>query len=605
MVFGIFGHGGISQAKMDHVTLTAVSKSQAIIEFSTEGLVLSANANFLQVLGYELVEVLGKHHRIFVEPVYAAGSEYQAFWERLRQGEFEAAEYKRIGKAGKEVWIQATYNPVLSAQGKVLKIVKVATDVTERKLAQADSSGQLAAISKAQAVIEFNMAGEVLKANANFCAVLGYEFDEIEGQHHRMFVEPTYSQSSDYQEFWARLKGGEFQAAEYKRIGKNGREVWIQATYNPIFDLNGRPFKVVKYATDITSRKAAEGVIAQLKDSLAQMAEGNLTGFIETQFTGQYEELRLAYNHSLARFSGVIAQLRTTSSSLKSATGEILAGANDLAERTTRQAASIEETSAAMEQLAVTVTENAKRAELAKTSAYSVAKIAEQSGDVMRDADAAMERITTSSAKISNIIGMIDDIAFQTNLLALNASVEAARAGDAGKGFAVVAVEVRRLAQSAAGASSEVKILIEQSANEVKSGSRLVSDATEKLANMLDGIRENSRLINGIAVASQEQSSSISEVSTAIRQMDEMTQHNAALVEQTNAAIEQTEVQANDLDHIVDVFVVTEAQNSTERPRKDIAKATLAFAPRRAVTAARTVSYVQGNNALKTSWTEF
>ncbi|WP_224702942.1 methyl-accepting chemotaxis protein [Devosia aquimaris] len=297
-------------------------------------------------------------------------------------------------------------------------------------------------------------------------------------------------------------------------------------------------------------------VVESLGRGLAQLADGNLSYRITERFPGTYEDLRMAYNNSLERFADVVSKLRATSGSLKQATGEILSGANDLAERTTRQAAAIEETSAAMEQLASTVIANAERADVARGKAETVASSAEQGGKVMSDANLAMERITNSSAKISNIIGMIDDIAFQTNLLALNASVEAARAGDAGKGFAVVAVEVRRLAQSAANASAEVKVLIEQSANEVSDGSRLVSDAADRLVSILTEVQENTRIVNDIARASQEQSGAIREVSTAIRQMDEMTQHNAALVEETNAAIEQTESQANDLDQIVAVFVV-------------------------------------------------
>ena len=421
----------------------------------------------------------------------------------------------------------------------------------------------LEAITKSQAIIEFNLDGTIITANPNFLNLLGYELSEIVGQHHRMFVDPGYANGNDYRAFWDRLRRGEFDSAEYMRIGKGGREVWIQASYNPIFDLNGKPYKVVKYATDITGRKAA---VNMLGAGLAKLAEGDLTVSIDTQFVGELEEVGTAFNETVGKFSGIVGQLRSTSGSLKSATSEILAGTNDLAERTTKQAAAIEETSAAMEQLATTVVDNAKRAESASGKARAVSTAAEQGGKVMLEANAAMERITASSSKISNIIGMIDDIAFQTNLLALNASVEAARAGDAGKGFAVVAVEVRRLAQSAAGASSEVKVLIEQSANEVKAGSKLVSDAAGRLTAMLEGVRENTDLINGIAAASQEQSNAIGEVTTAIRQMDEMTQHNAALVEETNAAIEQTEGQANELDRIVDVFVVNgTARRTTAR----------------------------------------
>jgi len=287
---------------------------------------------------------------------------------------------------------------------------------------------------------------------------------------------------------------------------------------------------------------------------LAALAQTNLTRRVEGSYEGSFAKLKTDTNAVADTLTSVVQRLQETSGTLKTATGEILAGANDLSERTTKQAATIEETSAAMEQLATTVANNADRARDASTNAGAVSRDAEASGDVMQAANQAMERITTSSSKISNIIGMIDDIAFQTNLLALNASVEAARAGEAGKGFAVVAVEVRRLAQSAAQASSDVKVLIEQSGQEVDGGSKLVASAASKLNSMLEAIRQNNALLEGIARDSREQASAIDEINIAVRQMDEMTQHNAALVEEINAAIEQTEAQASELDRIVDVF---------------------------------------------------
>jgi methyl-accepting chemotaxis protein len=407
-------------------------------------------------------------------------------------------------------------------------------------------------------------------------------------------------------------------ASQRRRIERTDMMVALQAAFGEVVDAaiaGDFSKRVHAQFPDAELNSLADSVnslvqtvdrgIAETGAVLAALAEADLTQRMHGDYQGSFAKLKSDTNAVAEKLSDVIGQLRVTSRSLKTATGEILSGANDLSERTTKQAATIEQTSAAMEQLANTVAENARMADDANTSANAVSADAMRSGEVMDKANEAMERITQSSAKISNIIGMIDDIAFQTNLLALNASVEAARAGDAGKGFAVVAVEVRRLAQSAASASSDVKALIEASANEVKGGSQLVSSAATQLRDMLGAVTQNAGLMQSIAKASKVQAAAIEEVSVAVRTLDEMTQHNAALVEETNAAIEQTEAQAGELDRIVDIFTLEETAAPIAAPPSAAPRRAVASAPRQALKKASQTYLSQGNAALSADWDEF
>jgi methyl-accepting chemotaxis protein len=255
--------------------IAAIDRAQAVIEFNLDGTIITANDNFLTTVGYGLSEIQGRHHSMFVEPQERDGSAYRDFWARLARGEYQAAEYKRVGKGGKEIWILATYNPILDEAGKPFKVVKFATDVTQQKLKAADSDGQMEAIRKSQAVIEFRMDGNIITANQNFLNTLGYTLDDIRDRHHSMFVDPMERSSAAYGEFWASLNRGVYQAAEYRRIGKGGREVWIQASYNPIFDLNGKPFKVVKYATDITAQAMARMKAERARSLIESVAAGS------------------------------------------------------------------------------------------------------------------------------------------------------------------------------------------------------------------------------------------------------------------------------------------------------------------------------------------
>ncbi len=548
--------------------MRALSRTQAIIEFSPDGTILTANANFCSAMGYELAEIEGHHHRMFVDPAYAATPDYADFWKRLAAGEPANRTFKRIAKGGREIWIEASYNPLIGPDGKPYRVVKVATDVTAKQLESRDARAKLEPVSRAMAVIEFDLDGTIITANENFLSAMGYRLEEIVGKHHRMFMPAGEAETPEYAEFWARLRRGEFTSDEYLRIAKGGREVWIQASYNAVFDDEGRPYRVVKYATDVTARKSSINTLGQ---HLSMLAAGNLSCAVDTAFPGDLDALRHAFNDTVGHMTRIMKQLRETSSELREATGEILSGTNDLAQRTTRQAASIEETSATIEELSHAVAENARRTETANANSLSVSEGTTEAGEVMAKANQAMQDISQSSAKISNIVGLIEDITFQTNLLALNASVEAARAGEAGKGFAVVAEEVRRLAQSAAGASLEIKGLIEKSVNAVAVGSRLVSDAAARLDSVVGRVQDNTGVMADIARANAEQAKAIAEVAAAVHQMDEMTQHNAALVEESNAAIEQTEAQAHELDRMVDFFVFDAPPAARSRPRPAVA----------------------------------
>ncbi|EJN11253.1 PAS domain S-box [Bradyrhizobium sp. YR681] len=278
--------------------VSAISRAQAVIEFKLDGTIVTANENFCKALGYSLAEIQGKHHSLFVAQAERDGGSYREFWAALNRGEYQSGEFKRIGKGGREVWILASYNPLLDENGKPFGVAKFATDITAEKLKNADLAGQIAAIDKAQAVIEFNMDGTIITANANFLGALGYSLAEIKGHHHSMFVDPAERDGAAYREFWAALNRGQYQAAEYKRIGKGGKEVYIQASYNPILDLNGKPFKVVKYATDTT------------RQVLVRMGNERVRGMMESVAAGS-EEL----NASVREISEAMTKSRETAMS--------------------------------------------------------------------------------------------------------------------------------------------------------------------------------------------------------------------------------------------------------------------------------------------------
>ena len=488
----------------------AIGRSQAVIEFALDGTIQTANENFLSAVGYTLGEIRGQHHRMFVEPGERDGSEYQRFWTVLGQGQYLSGQYRRIAKGGREIWLQASYNPIFDSAGKPFKVIKYCTDITAQTLRATDFEGQIKAIDKSQAVIEFELNGIIRSANANFLRTVGYSLDEIRGRHHRIFVEPGYAESAEYRSFWDRLGRGVYDAGVYKRVAKGGREVWLQASYNPIVDASGRPVKVVNYASDVTAQK--EGA---------------------------------------ERLSLIMTHIKTAAGEIQTSAEEISTGNASLSERVEAQAASLEETTSSMMRMTETVRENAENARQANQLALAACNHAESGGKIMDDAVKAMQVINESSRKIADIIGVIDAIAFQTNLLALNAAVEAARAGEQGRGFAVVASEVRSLAGRSAAAAKEIKELIQDSVGKIADGSRLVEQSGTSLNEIVASVKKVTDIVAEISTASADQAAGIEQVGRAISSMDEGTQQNAALVEQAAAASESIVQQVRDLNSSV------------------------------------------------------
>jgi methyl-accepting chemotaxis protein len=525
----MLGFGASDSAR----TLAAMGRSLAVIEFDLSGRILTANQNFCRAMGYALSEIVGQHHSLFVAPDMVQSAAYKAFWAQLGRGEFVAEEFVRIAKDGRQVWLQASYNPVTTAGGKVYKVVKIATDITAAKLKAAENAGKMDAIARAQGVIEFTLDGQILTANPNFLKVVGYSLDEVVGKHHRLFVDPAFAASPDYAEFWAKLRRGEFVAEEFRRIGKGGKAVHIQASYNPIFDSNGAVTKVVKFAVDVSARVNA---VNELGAGLGRLAEGDLTRAIDKAFLPALEPLRVSYNISVDRLGDTLRAVADVANGIHAGADQIRLAADDLSSRTEQQAAAIEETAAALAEITTAVKTSSQRADEVGRLVNRAKAGAERSGQVVTRAIDSMAAIEKSSEEVGKIIGVIDEIAFQTNLLALNAGVEAARAGEAGRGFAVVAQEVRGLAQRSAEAAKEIKSLISTSSKQVADGVELVGETGRALQVIVAEVDEIDGHVNSIVASARSQATGLNEINIAVGTLNQGTQQNAAMVEESTAA---------------------------------------------------------------------
>ena len=539
--------------------LNAIGRSQGVIELDLEGYIMKVNKTYCDMLGYQEKDLLNNHVSMLLDSTFANSPTYKELWNKLVNGATDSGQYKRIGKGGKEVWIQASYNPIKNNDGNVFKIVNYTIDITEEKLIASDNVSQIAAINKVQGVIGFDMSGKIINVNDNFARVTGYSKEEILGKHHSMFVDATYKASAEYKKFWEALESGTAHEGKFKRLGKGGKEIWLQAFYGPILDLNGKPFKVVKFAIDITAQhNAAEALEVAVKESqgvIKGAKAGDLTNRISLEGkTGAIASLCDGINALMDKMTEVIAQVREAGETINTAANEIATGNNDLSSRTEQQASSLEETASSMEELASTVKQNAENAKQANQLASAASGVAVKGGEVVEKVVNTMSAINGSAKKIEDIISVIDGIAFQTNILALNAAVEAARAGEQGRGFAVVAGEVRNLAQRSASAAKEIKGLITDSVSKTAEGTTQVEQAGKTMQEIVSSVQRVTDIMGEISAASSEQSAGIDQVNNAITSMDEVTQQNAALVEQATAAAESLVEQAASLMDTVGAF---------------------------------------------------
>ncbi len=610
----------------------AIRRSQAVIEFNLDGTIIDANDNFLGAIGYTLAEIRGQHHRLFVTPAEQTSSAYRAFWEKLGRGEFDAGQYKRVGKGGREIWIEASYNPVFDAAGKPVKVVKFATDITEQKAGviraqamenlfasvmmvdrdlnityvnsgtkallakhaaafrtvwpsfdpnkiiglcidqfhkdpshqrrlladpsnlphtaeiaigplkvslsvtaifdpegayvgnclewedvterraqeaiNADYTSQLLAISKSQAVIEFNMDGTIREANANFLSALGYTIEEIRGQHHRMFVDTAEHGSPAYREFWERFARGEANIGQFKRIAKGGRVIWIQASYNPITGADGKVFKVVKYASDVTPQRETAERVKEI---------ANIVSSASSEMRATAEQLSSTAEEATKQASAV--------------TNAALVASNN-----------VQTVSAAGEELSASISEIARQ--VAESTSITQQAVIETD-----NTKAAIQNLAEAAKKIGNVVTLINNIAGQTKLLALNATIEAARAGDAGKGFAVVASEVKSLSDQTAKATHEIS-------SEVSAMQAATTTSVSAIQGIAETIGKVSSIATAIASAVEEQSAATGEIATNVTEAASSTQQVSSNIQglsdgvaQTSAASAQLLTAAGELAH--------------------------------------------------------